>query len=122
MKRSIYNQLIKWKESPKRKPLMLYGARQVGKTYILKEFGENEFENMVYINCYKNKAVETLFEEDKDVSRILLGLSALSGQEIIAGKTLVFIDEVQDIPDVVASLKYFCEDAPDIFISTAVSL
>ncbi len=94
MKRSIYSQLISWKESHKRKPLMLYGARQVGKTYILKEFGRNEFENMVYLNCYKNKAVETLFAEDKDVNRILLGLSALSGQEIIAGKTLVFIDEV----------------------------
>ncbi len=94
----------------------------MGKTYILKEFGRNEFENMVYLNCYKNKAVETLFAEDKDVNRILLGLSALSGQEIIAGKTLVFIDEVQDIPDVVASLKYFCEDAPEIFIATAGSL
>lgn len=101
---------------------MLYGARQVGKTYILKEFGRNEFENMVYINCYKNKAVETLFSEDADVKRILLGLSALGGQEIKEGKTLVFLDEVQDIPDVVASLKYFCEDAPEIMIAAAGSL
>lgn len=72
MKRSIYNQLIKWKESNCRKPLMLYGARQVGKTYILKEFGQNEFENTVYINCYKNPTIETLFAEDTDVKRILL--------------------------------------------------
>lgn len=122
MKRSIYTQLMEWKTSPKRKPLMLYGARQVGKTYILKEFGRNEFENMVYINCYKNKAVETLFSEDVDVKRILLGLSALGGQEIKEGKTLVFLDEVQDIPDVVASLKYFCEDAPEIMIAAAGSL
>lgn len=122
MKRSIYTQLMEWKSSPKRKPLMLYGARQVGKTYILKEFGRNEFENMVYINCYKNKAVETLFSEDADVKRILLGLSALGGQEIKEGKTLVFLDEVQDIPDVVASLKYFCEDAPEIMIAAAGSL
>lgn len=122
MKRSIYTQLMEWKASPKRKPLMLYGARQVGKTYILKEFGRNEFENMVYINCYKNKAVETLFSEDADVKRILLGLSALGGQEIKEGKTLVFLDEVQDIPDVVASLKYFCEDAPEIMIAAAGSL
>lgn len=102
--------------------MMLYGARQVGKTYILKEFGRNEFDNLVYINCYKNQAIETLFAEDKDVSRILLGLSALSGQEITEGKTLIFLDEIQEVPDVVASLKYFCEDAPGIFIVTAGSL
>lgn len=122
MKRSVYSQLLEWKDSPRRKPLMLYGARQVGKTYILKEFGRNEFDNLVYVNCYKNPAVKALFAEDKDVRRILLGLSAISGQEINAGKTLVFIDEVQDVPDVVASLKYFCEDAPEIAIATAGSL
>lgn len=122
MKRSIYTQLLTWKESPHRKPMILYGARQVGKTYILKEFGRNEFENMVYINCYKNPAIETLFSEDKDINRILIGLSALSGQVINEGKTLIFLDEVQDIPDVVASLKYFCENAPGIMIVTAGSL
>lgn len=122
MRRSIYNQLLDWKSSPRRKPLMLYGARQVGKTYILKQFGRSEFEYLVYINCYKNPAIESLFAEDKDVKRILLGLSAISGQEIKAGRTLVFLDEVQDVPDVVASLKYFAEDAPDIFIVTAGSL
>lgn len=122
MKRSIYRQLLEWKASANRKPMMLYGARQVGKTYILKEFGRNEFDNLVYINCYKNQAIETLFAEDKDVSRILLGLSALSGQEITEGKTLIFLDEIQEVPDVVASLKYFCEDAPGIFIVTAGSL
>jgi len=122
MKRTIYNQLIAWKKSPRRKPLMLYGARQVGKTYILNEFGNNEFENMVYINCYKNQAVKTLFSEDKDVARILLGLSALSGKRIKPESTFVFLDEVQDIPEVVAALKYFCEDAPDIYIAVAGSL
>lgn len=122
MRRNIYNQLLEWKGSAKRKPLMLYGARQVGKTYILKEFGKNEFDNMVYINCYLNTAVRTLFSEDKDISRILLGLSALSGEKIEPGRTLIFLDEVQDIPEVVASLKYFCEDAPDIYIVVAGSL
>lgn len=102
--------------------MMLYGARQVGKTYILKEFGRNEFDNMVYINCYKNRVVETLFSEDADVRRILLGLSAISGQKIEPGKTLLFLDEVQNIPDVISSLKYFCEDAPEIVIATAGSL
>lgn len=101
---------------------MLYGARQVGKTYILKEFGRREFENMVYVNCYKNQAVQTLFSEDTDVRRIILGLSALSGEEINAGKTFIFLDEVQEIPDVVASLKYFCEDMPEICIAVAGSL
>lgn len=101
---------------------MLYGARQVGKTYILKEFGHNEFENMVYINCYKNPAIAALFKEDKDVDRILLGLSALSGEEIKKNTTLIFLDEVQEVPDVIASLKYFCEDAPEIAIAVAGSL
>lgn len=101
---------------------MLYGARQVGKTYILKEFGKNEFSNMLYINCYKNSSIKTLFEEDMDINRILIGLSALGGGVIIPGKTFIFLDEVQEIPDVVASLKYFCEDAPDIFIAAAGSL
>ena len=122
MKRSIYNQLLAWRKSPRRKPLMLYGARQVGKTYILKEFGHSEFENMVYINCYQNPAIQTLFSENMDVKRIMLGLSALSGEEIIPQKTLVFLDEVQDVPDVISSLKYFCEDAPEIVIVTAGSL
>ncbi len=122
MKRSLYSSLLEWKASDRRKPLMLYGARQVGKTYLLKEFGRNEFDNLVYINCYLNRAVRTLFSQDKDVSRILLGLSALSGEEIKPGRTLIFLDEVQDIPEVVASLKYFCEDAPDIFIAVAGSL
>lgn len=122
MRRTVYNQLLKWKLSPHRKPLMLYGARQVGKTYILKEFGSNEFENMAYINCYMNPAVKTLFSEDTDISRIILGLSALCGVEIKPGKTLIFLDEAQDIPEVVASLKYFCEDAPDYFVVVAGSL
>ena len=122
MKRFIYDQLLEWKVSPRRKPLMLYGARQVGKTYILKKFGEREFEDMVYINCYKNPVLHALFSEDKDVNRILLGLSAISGKEIKEGKTFVFLDEVQEIPDVVASLKYFCEDAPGIVVAVAGSL
>lgn len=81
-----------------------------------------EFENMVYINCDKNPAIKTLFSLDMDVKRILLGLSALTGERIIPQKTLIFLDEVQDVPDVVASLKYFCEEAPDFVVVTACSL
>ncbi|MDE6206794.1 MAG: AAA family ATPase [Muribaculaceae bacterium] len=122
MKRTLYNQLVRWKDSERRKPLMVYGARQVGKTYLLKEFGSREFDNMVYINCYLNNAIKELFSTDKDIDRLLLGLSAISGEEITPGRTLVFLDEVQDVPQVVASLKYFCEDAPHLHVAVAGSL
>lgn len=122
MKRSIYSDLLKWKDESRRKPLMLYGARQVGKTYILKEFGRNEFENMIYINCYKNEQLKTLMSEDANINRILLGLSSMANIEIRPGKTFVFFDEVQDIPEVVAALKYFCEDAPYLHVAAAGSL
>ncbi|MDE6561091.1 MAG: AAA family ATPase [Muribaculaceae bacterium] len=122
MKRYIYNDLLKWKDSHRRKPLMLYGARQVGKTYILKEFGLNEFEDMIYINCYKNEQLKTLMSVNADISRIMLGISSIANQEIRPGKTFLFFDEVQDIPEVVAALKYFCEDAPEIHVAAAGSL
>ena len=122
MKRTLYHTLLKWKTDTSRKPLMLYGARQVGKTYLLKEFGRNEFENTVYINCYKNAEVETLFRDNADISRILLGLSAIAEQDIIPGKTFLIMDEAQDIPEVVASLKYFCEDMPELHVAVAGSL
>lgn len=122
MKRYIYDDLLRWKDSNRRKPLMLYGARQVGKTYILKEFGRNEFEEMVYINCYKNEQLKTLMAEDADISRIILGISSMANKKISPGKTFIFFDEVQEIPDVVAALKYFCEDAPDLHVAAAGSL
>lgn len=121
MKRDIYHKLIEWKNNPGRKPLMLYGARQVGKTYILCEFGRNEFANMVYINCYRNPSVQTIFSRDVNINRILIELSALTGQTITES-TLVFFDEVQEIPEVVAALKYFYEDAPQLCIAVAGSL
>ncbi len=101
---------------------MLYGARQVGKTYILKEFGNNEFDNIIYINCYLEPAIKPLFAESKDVDKLLLGLSAISGEKIVSGKTLIFLDEVQEVPEIVASLKYFCENKPDLHIAVAGSL
>lgn len=122
MKREIYNQLREWKLSVGRKPLIMYGARQVGKTYIIKQFGEQEFENLVYVNCYKNDVITQLFQGDVDIKRILIGLSAFSGQTITPSKTLVFLDEIQEIPSVLSSLKYFCEDKPDLHIVVAGSL
>jgi len=73
----------------------MYGARQVGKTYIIKEFGNNEFENMVYINCYKNKSIAQLFQGDANAERLSIGLAAYAHQDITPGKTLVFLDEIQ---------------------------
>ncbi|MFA6778437.1 MAG: ATP-binding protein [Paludibacteraceae bacterium] len=122
MKRIIYEQLIKWKDSNNRKPLVIYGARQVGKTYILQEFGKQEFENLIYINCHKNEEIERLFTSDKDVKRIVLGLSAYANQSINQGKTLVFLDEIQEIPPIISSLKYFCEDMSNLHIAVAGSL
>jgi len=122
MQRTIYKQLIAWKEAANRKPLILYGARQVGKTYILNEFGRNEYDNLVYVNCYKNDLIKTLFDKDKDVHRIVLGLSAFANQTITAGKTLIFLDEIQEIPPVISTLKYFQEEMPDMHVVVAGSL
>ena len=122
MKRSIYDELIKWKQSETRKPLMMYGARQVGKTYIIKEFGEQEYDSLVYVNCYKNDLARTLFRGNADIDRILVGLSSMSHKTIIPGKTLIFLDEIQEIPPVISTLKYFYENRPDIHIVVAGSL
>lgn len=122
MKRDIYNRLKDWKLSEHRKPLIMYGARQVGKTYIIKEFGSHEFDNMVYINCYKNEIIAQLFKDDVNIDRIIIGLSAFAKQTITPGKTLVFLDEIQEIPPVLSSLKYFCENKPELHVIVAGSL
>lgn len=121
MQRRIYDDLCKWKESHDRKPLIVEGARQVGKTWILKEFGRNEFKNMVYINCDHNPQVQGLFR-DFDTERIIRYLSAISGQTIIPGETFIFLDEVQEEPMALTSLKYFCENAGEYHIAVAGSL
>ncbi|MBQ4139449.1 MAG: ATP-binding protein [Muribaculaceae bacterium] len=122
MKRLIYSKLLEWKNRSDHKPLVLEGARQVGKTYILQEFGKNEFENMVYINCENNEAIKQLFAIDFNINRILLGLEAYSLQRIVPGKTLLFLDEIQELPGGVPSLKYFNENAQNLHIAVAGSL
>lgn len=122
MKRFAYNKLKEWKLAKDRKPLIVYGARQVGKTYLIKEFGRQEFENMVYVNCYRNETIGKLFEGDVNIDRILIGLSAYSKKTIVPGKTLVFLDEIQEIPPVLSSLKYFCEDKRELHVIVAGSL
>lgn len=119
MERDIIHQLKAWKDSPLRKPLILAGARQVGKTYILKEFGKREYQNAAYINCDNNPEVANLFAEDYDMKRVLLVIGALTGQPILPGKTLIILDEIQELPKGLSSLKYFCEDAPDYHVAVA---
>lgn len=121
MERIVYQQLKQWKASPVRKPLILEGARQVGKTYILKEFGRREYDNLVYINCDNNDKISDLFS-DYDIPRIIRGLSALSGESILPGKTLIVLDEIQEIDKGLASLKYFYENAPEYHVAVAGSL
>lgn len=121
MERSIYSSLKKWKESPTRKPLILQGARQVGKTYILKEFGAREYSEVVYINCDDNNDMQNMFA-DYDVDRIIRSLSAISGISIKPSTTLLILDEIQEVERGLASLKYFCEKAPEYHVAVAGSL
>lgn len=123
MNRNAMNQLIQWKENPNRKPLILYGARQVGKTWLMKEFGRLYFDSVVYINCDNNKKIEELFVGDYNIERLLRGFYLESGIEINPESTLIILDEIQEIPRALASLKYFCEDERhNYFIIAAGSL
>lgn len=122
MERLILKDLIDWKNSPYRKPLILEGVRQVGKTWILKEFGRRCYENTAYFNFDENEEYKQFFETSKDVKRILQNLMFASGQTIHPGKTLIIFDEVQDCPEVINSMKYFCENAPEYHIACAGSL
>ena len=121
MERHIYTSLKDWKVSPNRKPLILQGARQVGKTYILKEFGAREYSEVVYINCDDNNDMQNMFV-DYDVDRIIRSLSAISGVSIKPSTTLLIIDEIQEVERGLASLKYFCEKAPEYHVAVAGSL
>ncbi len=122
MKRFVFDKLEQWKNSPYRKPLILKGVRQVGKTWILKEFGKEFYENIVYFNFDENEEYKEFFETTKDVNRILQNLTMASGQQIKPKTTLIIFDEVQDAPKVINSLKYFCENAPEYHIACAGSL
>ncbi len=121
MKRIIYKDLLEWKDSKDHKPLIVDGARQTGKTWILKEFGKNEFRNTVYINCDEESGMKTLFF-DFDVKRLLRAFSSMTEESIVPGETLIILDEVQEAPLAITSLKYFCENAPEYHIAVAGSL
>ena len=114
--------LIKWRERSDRKPLILLGARQVGKTYILKEFGRRYYEQTAYINCDDNEMVKDLFLPDYDIRRILLAISSITNVSIKPGKTLIILDEIQELKRGLNALKYFCENAPEYHVAVAGSL
>lgn len=122
MERIDIQKLIFWKNSTDRKPLVLNGARQVGKTWLLREFARREYAKEAYIVCRKNDLVRQIFTQDFNVERILRALRAISGVDITPGDTLIILDEVQDIPEALEALKYFCEDAPEFHIAVAGSL
>ena len=122
MKRKIYKQLLKWKRNMDRKPLMLLGARQVGKTWIMQHFGEKEYKNVAYINCDDEPRMKQLFELDYNIDRILITIQAITGVRITPADTLIILDEIQEIPRGLHSLKYFCEKAPEYHVMVAGSL
>lgn len=122
MERFLMDDLVGWKNSARRKPLVLNGARQVGKTWLLMEFGARHFESVAYVNLDNNLGLASQFDVGYDLPRILLMIQAESGQRVIPGKTLVVLDEVQECPKALTSLKYFCENAPELAVAAAGSL
>lgn len=122
IEREIYQKLLDWKESQYRKPLMLQGARQVGKTWLLKAFGNQEFENLAYFNFDEQPELKQFFIASKDVERLVKNLALVHGKAILPGKTLIVLDEIQECNDALNSLKYFCENAPEYAVACAGSL
>ena len=122
MKRFILNELVKWKESKYRKPLILKGARQIGKTYILQQFGKENYEGVAYFNFDHDEDLYNLFTNTKDPKRLLEQLAFIYGKAIIPGKTLIIFDEIQECPNALNSLKYFQEEANEYHIVCAGSL
>ena len=122
MKRLVIDELVKWKESINRKPLILKGVRQCGKTYILKEFGKEHYENVAYFNFEQDKSLSRVFDNDFDIKRIVYELSIISKSKIEQGKTLIIFDEIQECGNALTSLKYFNENGNGYHVACAGSL
>ena len=121
MKRSIYKDLLQWKRNKLRKPLIIDGARQVGKTWVIKEFGINEYKNVAYINCDRIAEMKSLFF-DFNIERLIRSFSAITNETIVPEDTLIVLDEIQEVPLAITALKYFCEEARQYHIIVAGSL
>ena len=124
VKRKVETLLLNWKKRPdeERKPLLLNGARQVGKTYILRKFGEEQFSNVVYVNLEANLTAASFFGENISPERLIRYLESASGEKIVPGKSLLIFDEIQSCERALTSLKYFCEEAPQYHVAAAGSL
>ena len=122
MYRNQIEKLIKWKKNKNKKPLIIRGARQVGKTWLMREFGEKNYKNFAYINFDRNTRMEQLFSGDMNIERIIQGLKLESGVNINANDTLIIFDEIQEVPNALTSLKYFYENVPEYNIVAAGSL
>ena len=122
MYRTAIEKLLKWKKSKYRKPLIIEGARQVGKTWLMQEFGKQEYADTIYINFDSNPSMAELFAYDLNVDRLIMGLELFAGRKIDPDNCLLIFDEIQEVPRALASLKYFCERAPQYHIVCAGSL
>lgn len=122
MYRIAMEKLYRWKESRRRKPLIIQGARQVGKTWLMKEFGRSAYRDMIYINFDSNSRMAELFASDLNTDRLIMGIELYAGKKIDPGSTLLIFDEVQEVPRALSSLKYFYENAPQYHIICAGSL
>lgn len=121
MYRYAIEELFKWKEKPIRKPMIIHGARHVGKTWLMKEFGKKAYTHTVYINFEDNVTMEDLFSYDLDTKRLITGMELYSGKKIDPDNTLLIFDELQEVPRALTSLKYFNENAPEYHIVCACS-
>lgn len=115
-------QLMEWKDKPNRKPLILKGARQVGKTWLMKEFGKQYFSKVAYVTFYNNQRMKRVFDDDYDIDRIIMNINIEAKVEVTPDDTLIIFDEIQEAPRALESLKYFCENAPEYAVVAAGSL
>ncbi len=122
MERYLYNDLERWSDSADRRPLVLFGARQVGKTWLLKELGSRKYKNTAFVSLDRNDAAISLIETEKSAEKLLRGLSALTGVDIVPKETLIILDEIQECPVALTRLKVFAEDAPEYHIVASGSL
>lgn len=122
MKRYAMQQLIEWKGKPNRKPLILKGARQVGKTWLMKEFGRTQFQKVAYVSFFNNQRMKRVFDDDYDIQRILMNINIEAKVEVTPDDTLIILDEIQEAPRALEALKYFCENAPEYAVVAAGSL
>ena len=122
MERHLLHELKRWKDSPHRKPLILKGARQVGKTWLMREFGKRYYQKVAYVNFDNNPRMQQVFTEDFSIDRLLLAINAETGVAVTPEDTLIIFDEIQEAPKAIASLKYFCEEAASYHIVAAGSL